>query len=272
MSQPSRVSQYLREHRVIGKATIRQWDFEETITGRVSAHRGVEIAWLHRGAGEYHIGTKTHQVAASELVMLPATVEHGSHFEAATKCGAIEVSPEFVAHVAEVMAARAAPREITTLPLAACASLVQALEEELALPGPGQIAATEALVEALLLRVLRRSSAPLAKDERVRRAIELIHAEFATELCIDDLAKAAHMSRFHFSRAFRAETGLAPYAYLQRHRVERAAELLQKKRSVTAAAFDSGFRDLGRFARAFRARFGVAPSAWCVTSSAAARG
>lgn len=252
---------------MVGKATVRQWEFGEAITSGVSAHRGVELAWLHSGAGAYHIGTGVHAVAAAELVLLPAAVEHGSDFAAGTRCGAIEVAPEFVASVAEVVAYRAAPRAITTVPLASCASLVQALEEELALPGPGQVSATEALVEALLLRVLRRVAPASTGDGRIQRALELIHEGFANDLGIDELARAAHMSRFHFSRAFRAETGLAPYAYLQRHRIERAAALLRKRRSVTEAAFDSGFRDLGRFARAFRGRFGVAPSEYARASA-----
>jgi AraC-like DNA-binding protein len=86
---------------------------------------------------------------------------------------------------------------------------------------------------------------------------------------VADLAAAAGMSRFHFSRVFRDETGSSPYAYLVDRRLERAAARLRAGGcSVTTAALDAGFRDLGRFARAFRARFGVTASAFASRAAA----
>jgi AraC family transcriptional regulator len=71
------------------------------------------------------------------------------------------------------------------------------------------------------------------------------------------------MSRYHFSRSFRAELGISPYQWLLQKRVEHAAALLRRRRvSVTEAAFEVGFSDLSRFARAFRDQFGCPPSAF----------
>jgi AraC family transcriptional regulator len=253
---------HLREHRLFGKAAVRLWAFRDDVRGTASAHRGVEIAWLHSGEGSYHIGTKVHAVHAGDVIVVPAAVEHGSTFAAGTRCGAIEIGAEYLSHFAELHATQPIAGAFARLPLAPCATIARALEEEVTTTGPGQATAIEALVEVLSLRLLRQAPASAAKDPRIARAIELIHASYADELSIDDLAAAAAMSRFHFSRAFRAHTSTSPYAFLKRYRVERAAHLLRSGRSVTEAAFESGFRDLGRFAQAFRARFGTTPSAY----------
>jgi len=88
-----------------------------------------------------------------------------------------------------------------------------------------------------------------------------VHARYCEPLAIADLARAAAMSRYHFSRRFRAELGVSPYRFLQRVRIQRARELLRgQQRSVTHVALAIGFTDLARFAAAFRAQFGVLPS------------
>ena len=97
-------------------------------------------------------------------------------------------------------------------------------------------------------------------DPRIRAAVERIERDYAQPLTVADLARAASMSRYHFSRRFRAATGHSPYRYLIRYRVERGADRIAQGRSVTEAAFEVGFGDLGRFASAFRARFGTLPS------------
>ncbi len=259
---------HLREHRLFGKAAVRLWAFRDDVHGGANAHRGVEIAWLHEGEGTYHIGTKAHAVKAGELVVVPAAVEHGSTFAAGTRCGAIEVAPEFLSHFAELHATRPIDGAFARLRLESCGTIVRALEEEVTTTGCGQAAAIEALVEVLTLRLLRHAPASAARDPRIARAIELVHQSYADELSIDDLAAAAAMSRFHFSRAFRAHTSMSPYAFLLRYRVERAAHLLRRGKTVTEAAFESGFRDLGRFAQTFRARFGTTPSAYATISPA----
>jgi AraC family transcriptional regulator len=91
------------------------------------------------------------------------------------------------------------------------------------------------------------------------------------------MARAARMSRYHFSRRFKDATGKSPYRYLVDVRLERAAELLRRGRAgVTEAALTVGFSDPSRFARMFRARFGASPAKYAearrprvrVTSSA----
>ena len=59
------------------------------------------------------------------------------------------------------------------------------------------------------------------------RAKELIDAQFAKPLDLDELARTANFSRYHFLRAFRRAFHATPHEYLTRKRIERAKELLE---------------------------------------------
>ena len=130
---------------------------------------------------------------------------------------------------------------------------------------PGSLLAADAVGEALVVELLRRAparaAAVAARDARVNLALDRICASYAEPLTVDDLARCAGMSRFHFSRLFRDQVGDAPYHHLLRVRVGRAAELLRRGRhDVSEAALAVGFHDLGRFARMFRREIGCSPS------------
>lgn len=94
---------------------------------------------------------------------------------------------------------------------------------------------------------------------RVRDAIEQRYAE---PLRLADLADVARLSTYHVIRAFRAEVGLTPHAYLVDVRVRRARDLLRAGRGLAEAAFEVGFADQAHLTRAFKARIGVAPGAY----------
>jgi AraC-like DNA-binding protein len=60
----------------------------------------------------------------------------------------------------------------------------------------------------------------------VRRAVEYLHAHMADDVSLDDLAAAAHLSKYHFARTFRRLVGCPPHAYQLRVRLGHARRLL----------------------------------------------
>lgn len=97
--------------------------------------------------------------------------------------------------------------------------------------------------------------------ERVRFACERMERDFASPLTASELARAAGMSLFHFSRVFAELTGLPPHRYLLKTRLEAAATMLRQGCSVTGACYATGFNDLSHFTRSFSRWRGMAPSA-----------
>jgi AraC-like DNA-binding protein len=80
---------------------------------------------------------------------------------------------------------------------------------------------------------------------------------------VDDLARAAGLSRAHFSREFRAAFGESPHAYLLTRRLERAATLLRlTDRSVADICFSVGLQSVGSFTTSFTRTYGVSPTAY----------
>ena len=103
-----------------------------------------------------------------------------------------------------------------------------------------------------------------AKDRR--RAIDAalwLEANFKQAVNLEDAARQAGLSPFHFLRVFSKVVGVTPYQYLLRLRLREAARLLAEgSRPVTDVAFDAGFADLSNFVRTFRRAAGLPPRAF----------
>ena len=78
---------------------------------------------------------------------------------------------------------------------------------------------------------------------------------------LDDLAKQAGLSPFHFHRVFKAATGLTPKAYASAHRAHAVRTTLAGgTSSVTDAIFDAGFNASSRFYEHADAMLGMTPT------------
>lgn len=95
---------------------------------------------------------------------------------------------------------------------------------------------------------------------RLSRAREFLHANTGQPVSLEDAARAACLSPFHFHRAFRAVHGVTPHRYLTSLRLQSARADLLAGVPVTEACFRAGFSDLSSFGRLFRSEFGCAPS------------
>nr|WP_281413866.1 AraC family transcriptional regulator [Rhizobium rhizoryzae] len=107
------------------------------------------------------------------------------------------------------------------------------------------------------LRVVKPGE--LSQSQR-RLVLDYIEANLASDIGLDDLAAVAVMTRFHFSRAFKATFGEPPYKFVIRRRIERARKMLAETRlSVADIAAACGFSNGSQFTRTFRDTVGVPP-------------
>ena len=104
---------------------------------------------------------------------------------------------------------------------------------------------------------------PVHPARHLVRAKDLADARYAEPLTVEDLARAAKLSRAHFSREFRRTFGESPHQYLLTRRLERAAALLRNTDwTVADICLAVGLRGLGSFTTSFSGAFGKSPTAY----------
>ena len=142
---------------------------------------------------------------------------------------------------------------------------------ELANDEPGKEIVMRALVEQVLVHVLRNYSQPRLSDQlelsrvglvdrRIRRSVELMHTQLDQDLTLKALAAASYLSPFHFARLFKKLTGATPHNYLAGIRASRAQLLLaDTELSVTEIGAQVGYLSASHFTKAFRLATGTTP-------------
>jgi AraC-like DNA-binding protein len=100
----------------------------------------------------------------------------------------------------------------------------------------------------------------LLTDERLRPALGLMHADPARPWGLQELARAAAMSRTSFAERFRAVAGVPPLTYLNRWRMLLAQRALRDgDLRVGSLALDLGYASESAFSTAFKREVGESP-------------
>lgn len=98
-------------------------------------------------------------------------------------------------------------------------------------------------------------------DYRVRKSIRLMTENVGQIIGLDDVATESGLSRPHFFKLFRNQTGVTPKLFWNTIRMERAlAELAESPKSITDISLDLGFSSQSSFSRFFALNTGLAPT------------
>lgn len=150
-------------------------------------------------------------------------------------------------------------------------ALLARLVAELGVEKPGREIVMRAVVEQLIVQILRRYAVPKLSEElelsrvglidrRIRRSVELMHSQLDQELSLRDLAAASYLSPFHFARLFKKLTGVTPHSYLASIRTNKAQLLLAETEfSITEIGMRVGYLSASHFTKAFRTATGTTP-------------
>ena len=123
-----------------------------------------------------------------------------------------------------------------------------------------EVALTEAIASfALLGNANREHTRP------VRRAVQYLRERLAESITLDDLATYSALDKFHLCRAFRAQIGMPPHAYLTHLRIQRAKELLDRGVRASELAPRIGLYDQSQVTRHFRRIVGLTPARYANT-------
>lgn len=230
------------------------------------------VKWAPRGQAVYRSEGETHVVRPGGLMLLNPRQPYEMAIREPSETFCLFFSADLVA---EAWGGQA-PAEFPNLVFRpAFAQAVARLHAELAAD-----AAWPHDLEARLLTILdqavaaakghrgeaRRTGAarPATRRRRLAR-LEMARALIADGEAanLDQVARAAGLSKFHLLRLFRAVFGETPMKYAEGLRLRRAAERLAGPRGlIDEIAFDAGYETASAFGRAFRRRFGLTPSAY----------
>ena len=94
---------------------------------------------------------------------------------------------------------------------------------------------------------------------KIAPALSYINGNLTSSLSIDDMAALCYMSRYHFMRLFKTQTGCTVHSYIRQKRLVLAARLIREGMSASAAAVECGFSDYSAFHRAFTKTFHISP-------------
>ena len=251
-----------------------------------SEHAGWELLF-RSGAGpdsSMELRGKRHVIRPGSVLLFNGLEQHTEHFgenEAEThRVDAVVFYPDFLARLLAPLGLKAEELVFDRVELGGskrALSLLRALMQFRQVPGVSPFSydclATDFVTELTLsekhshserVRAAAGSGHYPANVSRAKAAIR--ERVLDPTLRVDHLAAAAGLSKFHFIRAFRRATGVTPSEAVCRLRVDLAQKELKKGRSVTEAAFASGFASLSTFQKAFRRHTGTSPLA--LTASA----
>jgi AraC family transcriptional regulator len=150
-------------------------------------------------------------------------------------------------------------------------SAMLTVDAELRAGGLGGPLMAESLATILTVHLIRHTTGahrlPLASADgvlprrKLHTVIEYIMENLEGNPTLEQMASIARVSPYHFTRQFKATTGLPPYQYVIARRVERAQHLLRTddELSLAEVALRAGFSDQSKFSFHFKRIVGVTP-------------
>jgi len=125
--------------------------------------------------------------------------------------------------------------------------------------GADRLSLEVVITEAIAAFTVLKSAEP-DHTRPVRRAMEYLHERLSEAFTLDDLALYSGLDKFHLCRAFRAQIGMPPHAYLTHLRIARAQELLRSGVRASEIAPQVGLYDQSQLNRHFRRIVGTTPA------------
>jgi AraC-like DNA-binding protein len=110
---------------------------------------------------------------------------------------------------------------------------------------------------------IAENATSIAIEEAVHRVIDLMRENLGENLTVDDMARVAMYSKFHFTRVFQRVTGMSPGRFLSALRLKEAKRLLlSTELPVTEISYRVGYSSIGTFGSRFTQAVGMSPSGY----------
>jgi AraC family transcriptional regulator len=262
---------------------VRSWEAPDKHSAKrysPNSHDDLEVTWVEEGGMITSIGGRTLALHQGQCIVVPAAIEHSTEFPLGALVSTVHLKASIVEEIGETVGMSIKNRSyIIPSSQERLIQLGRLLHREALERQVGAFLAIDALAEVFTIEALRTNDSGeelMPRSSRlssgIRAAIELIETSYSEPLSVIEMARVAAMSRYHFSRLFREQTGQSPYQYLVDVRIARAAaELRRGGVTITEVALNTGFSDLSRFGRHFRQRMGMTPQRYLDAARRSAR-
>lgn len=232
-------------------------------------HNNIEILLVKDGSGAIQYGKHTLPLEKDDIIIVNSGELHRPYSRAGVSYCFIIIDEGFckengidtaVLHFTERFRDAETERLII--------NAAERMKEYSALQEPLTVARLRAAMLSLIIDVASRHSVPLdvkkevssPSEEYVKRAIGYINERYSQCITLDELASLCGITKFHLAREFKRITGQTVFTYTNFIRCKQAEMLLSEGKTVTEAAYESGFESLSYFSRTYKKLMGEAPS------------
>jgi AraC family transcriptional regulator len=209
---------------------------------------------------------------ADNFTIVPANVTHRCTWNVTAVATVIVLDPQYLGHVAyeSVQSDRVELLPIFFQSDPVAQQISGLLEREINAEWSTSQIYVDSLTTALsahLLRqyctveqVLKNYEGGLSQY-KLKQSIDYIQAHLTEDISLDDIAAQVGMSRYYFCQLFKRSTGMSPYQYVIKCRIDRAKELLLFRQdcSIADVAFQVGFASQSQFTKHFKKWVGTTP-------------
>ena len=228
-------------------------------------HGCAEVFFITGGHGRFRTAGEDIPVTLRDVVIVNANVPH-------TEVSQLESPLEYIVLGVEGLGTLAGAEGYTMLhlhtgweELTICLRLML---QEAAGALPGHETVCQDLLEVVLIRLGRQRDIALsgeAAGPRSSRECDLVRRyidnHFKENLTLDQLARMAHINKYHLAHTFQREFHTSPISYLIARRIQESRFLLRETdHSISQIAQILGFSSLSYFSQSFRRLEGVSPA------------
>src|SRR5918911_295828 len=234
----------------------------DTIIDRHS-HGHPYFCILLQGSYTETYGRQRRECKPSTVIFHPADELHSDHFLG--KGGRLfrfEIKRQLLERISQCSATLSEPADFNGGLLARLASK---LYQEFRQPDEVSSLVLEGLTLEMAAEMARKrqSNRISAAPSWLKRACELIHAQFAESLTLTDIAKPVGVHPLHLARVFRRFHGCTVGEYIRRLRVDYAAHQLSTSDAPLAdVAVAAGFNDQSHLSKTFKLFTGMTPASY----------
>jgi AraC-like DNA-binding protein len=226
------------------------------------------MIYCTEGAGQFTVGSTTHQINSGDLLLLPSGVAHAyqadannpwsiywTHFSGAK-------SLEFIEYIKTTQQSLTIRVGVNSRLISNFDMLLESLQSSINISS--FIHASNMLRQILTHIPLLR---PLAKAQQMAHQFDLerVHAMMQSNLHnsldLDTIAASINLSKFHFIKKYKELTNTTPINYFIHLKIERACHLLDiSNKPIKEISFNLGYEDTYYFSRIFKKVMGLSPT------------